>query len=63
MKSKFLATLINLINVLVNLTITIFYVYPKCDSVFISIFYFLGFVYFIKLLIEQIFLSYGKSIK
>lgn len=55
--------IINLINFLLSLSVTIFYVYKKVDNLFICTFFLLGLVYFIKLLIEQAFKQYGKSIK
>lgn len=55
--------IINLINFLLSLSVTIFYVYPKCANIFICLFFLLGLVYFTKLLIEQILKQYGKSIK
>jgi hypothetical protein len=55
--------LVNLINFLLSLSVTIFYVYPKSDSLFICLFFFMGLVYFNKLLIEQILKQYGKSVK
>jgi hypothetical protein len=55
--------IINLINFLLSLSVTIFYVYKKADSLFICTFFFLGLLYFNKLLIEQAFITYGKSIK
>ena len=54
--------IVNLINFLLSLSVTIFYVYPKCD-LFICTFFLLGLVYFMKLLIEQAFKNYGKSVK
>ena len=45
--------IINLINVLLSLSITILYTYPK-SNLLISIGFFLGVTYFTKLLIEQI---------
>ena len=55
--------LVNAINFLLSLSVTIFYVYQKSDSLFICIFFFLGMTYTLKLLIEQIAKQYGKSIK
>ena len=55
--------LVNLINFLLSLSVTIFYVYLKSDSLFICLFFFMGIVYFNKLLIEQIAKQYGKSTK
>lgn len=55
--------IINLINFLLSLSVTIFYVYQKSDSLFICIFFFLGMTYTLKLLIEQIAKQYGKSVK
>ena len=55
--------IINLINFLLSLSVTIFYVYQKSDSLFICLFFFMGLVYFNKLLIEQIAKQYGKSVK
>ena len=55
--------LVNLINLLLSLSVTIFYVYPKSDSLFICLFFFLGMTYTLKLLIEQIAKQYGKSVK
>lgn len=55
--------IINLFNFLLSLSVTILYVYKKVDNLFICLFFLLGLVYFIKLLIEQVFTSYGKSIK
>ena len=55
--------IVNLINFLLSLSVTIFYVYQKSDSLFICIFFFLGMTYTFKLLIEQIAKQYGKSIK
>lgn len=55
--------IINLINFLLSLSVTVFYVYSKCDSLFICMFFFMGMTYFLKLLIEQIFKEYGKSVK
>ena len=54
--------IVNLINFLLSLSVTIFYVYPKCN-LFICVFFLLGLVYFTKLLIEQAFRYYVKSIK
>lgn len=54
--------IINLINVLLSLSVTVLYTYPK-SNLLISIGFFLGITYFTKLLIEQIFKQYGKSIK
>jgi hypothetical protein len=54
--------IINLINVLLSLSVTVLYTYPK-SNLLISIGFFLGVTYFTKLLIEQIFKQYGKSIK
>lgn len=54
--------LVNLINFLLSLSVTIFYVYPK-SNLFICLFFFMGLVYFNKLLIEQILKQYGKSVK
>lgn len=54
--------IINLINLLLSLSVTIFYVYPKGD-IFICVFFFAGILYFLKKLWDQILLSYGKSIK
>lgn len=55
--------IVNLINFLLSLSVTIFYVYQKSESLFICIFFFLGMTYTFKLLIEQIFKQYGKSVK
>lgn len=55
--------IINLINFLLSLLVTIFYVYQKSNSLFICLFFFMGMVYFNKLLVEQILKEYGKSIK
>ena len=55
--------LVNLINFLLSLSVTIFYVYQKSNSLFICLFFFMGLVYFNKLLVEQISKEYGKSIK
>lgn len=55
--------IINLINFLLSLLVTIFYVYQKSNSLFICLFFFMGMVYFLKLLAEQILKEYGKSIK
>lgn len=55
--------LVNAINLLLSLSVTIFYVYPKSNSLFICIFFFLGMTYTLKLLIEQIAKQYGKSVK
>ena len=55
--------LVNAINLLLSLSVTIFYVYPKSNSLFICLFFFMGLVYFNKLLIEQIAKQYGKSVK
>ena len=55
--------LVNAINFLLSLSVTIFYVYQKSDSLFICLFFFMGLVYFNKLLIEQIAKQYGKSVK
>ena len=55
--------IVNLINFLLSLSVTIFYVYQKSDSLFICLFFFMGLVYFNKLLIEQIAKQYGKSVK
>ncbi len=55
--------LVNLINFLLSLSVTIFYVYQKSNSLFICLFFFMGLVYFNKLLIEQILKQYGKSVK
>lgn len=55
--------IVNLINFLLSLSVTIFYVYGKSDSLFICLFFFMGLVYFNKLLIEQIAKQYGKSVK
>ena len=55
--------LVNAINFLLSLSVTIFYVYQKSDSLFICLFFFMGIVYFNKLLIEQIAKQYGKSVK
>jgi hypothetical protein len=55
--------LVNLFNLLLSLSVTIFYVYEKSNSLFICLFFFMGLVYFLKLLIEQIAKNYGKSIK
>lgn len=55
--------IINLINFLLSLSVTIFYVYPKSNSLFICLFFFMGMVYFLKLLVEQILKEYGKSVK
>lgn len=52
--------IVNLINFLLSLSVTIFYVYTKSDSLFICLFFFMGLVYFNKLLIEQIAKQYGK---
>jgi hypothetical protein len=54
--------IINLINGLLSLSVTVLYTYPK-SNLLISICFFLGVTYFTKLLIEQIFKQYGKSIK
>ena len=54
---------INLINFLLSLSVTIFYVYQKSNSLFICLFFFMGMVYFNKLLVEQILKEYGKSVK
>lgn len=54
---------VNLINLLASLSVTIFYVYPQSKSLFICLFFFMGMVYFLKLLIEQIAKNYGKSVK
>ena len=50
--------LVNAINFLLSLSVTIFYVYQKSDSLFICLFFLLGLVYFMKLLIEQILKQY-----
>ena len=55
--------IVNLINFLLSLSVTIFYVYQKSDSLFICTFFLLGLAYFNKLLIEQILKQYGKSVK
>ncbi len=55
--------IVNLINFLLSLSVTIFYVYQKSNSLFICLFFFMGLVYFNKLLIEQIAKQYGKSVK
>lgn len=55
--------IVNAINFLLSLLVTIFYVYQKSNSLFICLFFFMGMVYFNKLLVEQILKEYGKSIK
>lgn len=54
--------IVNLINFLLSLSVTIFYVYPK-SNLFICTFFLLGLGNFMKLLIEQAFKNYGKSVK
>ena len=51
--------IINLINGLLSLSVTVLYTYPK-SNLLISIGFFLGVTYFTKLLIEQAFRYYGK---
>ena len=55
--------IINLINFLLSLSVTIFYVYPKSDSLFICLFFFMGFLYLLRNVVEQLINIYGKSVK
>ena len=55
--------IINLINFLLSLSVTIFYVYPKSDSLFICLFFFMGFLYLLRNVVEQLIKIYGKSVK
>ena len=59
MNTKKKLILINVINVLISLLATIFYTYEKTGNIFVSFFFFLGFLTFFKLIIE----NYGRSIK
>jgi len=55
--------IINLINLLLSLSVTVFYTYPKINNVFICLFFFLGLTYFLKLFVEQLLKNYGKPTK
>lgn len=55
--------LVNALNFICSLSVAIFYAYPQSNSLFVTLFFFMGLVYFNKLLIEQIAKEYGKSVK